>query len=776
MTSVSQPSAQPRVSLRARPFALDRIRLLDSPFKRAQELDRQYLHFLEADRFLHNFRLNAGLQPKGEIYGGWESRGVAGQTLGHFLSALAQMSAATGDSELRDKLDTIVRELAECQDAGGNGYIGAIPDGARIWNEIKAGDVRGTGFDLNGGWVPWYTLHKLFAGLRDAYTVAHNQDALQILLRLCDWAVETTAILSDEQWQNMLRCEHGGMNEVLADVYALTGEEKYLDLAKKFYHHAILEPLSQGRDVLDGQHANTQIPKVIGLARLYELTGDKSFERAAHFFWENVTGERSYVIGGNSDREHFFPPSETTAHLSAETAETCNTYNLLKLTEHLFAWEPQARYLDFYERAQWNHILGSIDHQGHGCGGFNYLNPLEGGHFKTYSHPTEAFWCCVGTGMENHARAGENIFSQGDGELWLNSFIPCELDWREQRVQITLSTRFPDEGTVRLAFGCEEPTRFTLHLRHPAWSQTLKATLNGEELILGSTPSSYATIEREWSDGDTLTLELAPQFSQEWLRGSHDKAAFLYGPIVLAGDLGTEGLDGLDLYSTDQLLFLHLPRPQLPVVISDGSPLACLEKRGENFVLHAHTSDGADKIEVPLIPYYQAHHRRYAVYFGVYDLSSWQTYETHQRAEDERLRDEAARTLDTYHPGQQQSEVDHSMEGENTRTGLNYREVWRDAFDGGFFSLQVRVSPHEPNELRVRYWGSDNERTFDIFANDELLATQTLTGKPINAFFEEKYALPSSLTQGRDHIRIRFQAKPNDIAGGIYEAKMLRIE
>lgn len=762
------------VSLCARPFPLDCVRLLDGPFKHAQELDRRYLHFLEPDRFLHLFRANAGLSPKGEVYGGWESRGVAGQTLGHYLSALAQMSAATGDDVLREKLDYIVSELAQCQMANGNGYVGAIPDGARIWGEIEAGEVRASGFDLNGGWVPWYTQHKIFAGLRDAYLVAECEAALEVLLRLCDWAIAVTAKLSEEDWQAMLRCEHGGMNEVLADVYALTGEEKYLELAQKFYHRAVLEPLAQGRDDLDGKHANTQIPKIVGLARLYELTGDEQLARTAQFFWENVTGERSYVIGGNSDREHFFPPSETPAHLSGETAETCNTYNLLKLSAHLFGWQPDARTFDFYERAQWNHILGSIDHEGCGCGGFNYLNPLEGGHFKTYSHPTDAFWCCVGTGLENHARAGENIFSRGEGELWLNSFIACELNWREARVQITQETHFPSENTTTLRFSCEAPTRFALHLRHPHWSKTLAVEVNGERVNLGSAPGSYATIGREWREGDVLTLRLEPQFTLEYLRGSEDKAAFLYGPIVLAGDLGRGGMDGIELYSSEQLRFLHLQRPELPLVISDEGPLSRLELREGAIVLHARSSDGREAIEVPLMPYYLAHHRRYMVYFGVYDSASWARYEVHQRADEERRRDEALRTLDSYHPGEQQSEIDHQLQSQGSRTGDNYSDAWRDAFDGGFFSFALLATPNEENELRVRYWGGDAGRTFDIFVNDALLATQELVGKPVNAFFEASYLLPLSLTQGQTRVRVRFQARPGDVAGGIYGARMLR--
>ncbi|MGH8526109.1 MAG: beta-L-arabinofuranosidase domain-containing protein, partial [Gammaproteobacteria bacterium] len=275
-----------RIRREARTFDLADVRLLDGPFKKAMQLDAAYLLRLEPDRFLSWFRKEAGLKPKGVVYGGWEARGIAGQSLGHYLSACAMMFASTGDARFRDRVNYIVDELELCQRAAGNGYVAAIPNGKKIFREVAAGEIRSQGFDLNGGWVPWYTLHKLFAGLLDVNHYCGNAKALAVAVKLADWADTTLANLTEEQFQRMLACEHGGMNESLAELYARTGNEKYLRLSRRFHHKAVLEPLVRREDRLRGLHANTQIPKLIGLARRYELTGDAADRTAAEFFWD----------------------------------------------------------------------------------------------------------------------------------------------------------------------------------------------------------------------------------------------------------------------------------------------------------------------------------------------------------------------------------------------------------------------------------------------------------------------------------------------------------
>ncbi len=378
----------------AQPFPLSDVRLLDSPFKQAMERDEAYLLSLDPNRLLSGFRKEAGLTPKAPTYGGWESQGIAGHTLGHYLSACSLMYQSTGDARFANRVRYIVSELAECQKANGNGYVAAIPNGKVIFSGIQQGNIKSADFSLNGGWVPWYTLHKEFAGLIDAYQLCTNTQALEVVTDLANWAEATTKNLTDEQWQRMLVCEQGGMNESLANLYAITGNTNYLALAKKFYHVAVMEPLARGEDTLNGLHSNMQIPKVIGAARIYELTGDTHFADIANFFWADVAQNRSYVIGGNGDNEHFFPTNQFSRHLSAAAAETCCTYNMLKLTRHLFEWHPSAVAMDFYERALYNDILASQDPE---TGMFVYLMSLNPGGFKTYSTPEDSFWCCVPT-------------------------------------------------------------------------------------------------------------------------------------------------------------------------------------------------------------------------------------------------------------------------------------------------------------------------------------------------------------------------------------------
>ena len=381
-------------------FPLEDVRLLQSPFKNAMDKDAAYLLSLKPDRFLYRFRLNAGLQPKDSIYGGWETAGVSGHSLGHYLSACSMLYAASGDERFKKITDYIVDELALCQDARKTGYVGAIPGEDSLFDQIARGNIR-AGANLNDVWVPWYTLHKMLAGLVDAYRYTGNDKALIIATKFADWTSNKFKNLTEAQFQTMLDCEHGGMNEVLANIYASTGNKKYLELSYRFDHKKILDPLSQGVDELAGKHANTQIPKVIGAARQYELTGDDKEKRTADYFWQTVTQHHSYVIGGNSDYEHFTKPDELADHLSTNTTETCNSYNMLKLTQHLFTWNADGSYMDYYERTLYNHILASINPEnGMTC----YYVPLVTGAEKIYGTPTNSFWCCTGTGMENQCK------------------------------------------------------------------------------------------------------------------------------------------------------------------------------------------------------------------------------------------------------------------------------------------------------------------------------------------------------------------------------------
>ncbi|HZL14188.1 MAG TPA: beta-L-arabinofuranosidase domain-containing protein [Verrucomicrobiae bacterium] len=604
--------------IQAQPFPLKDVRLLDGPFRDAMLRDGNYLLSLEPDRLLSWFRKEAGLQPKGEVYGGWESQGIAGHTLGHYLSACSHMYASTGDERFRARINYIVNELAECQRANGNGYVAAIPNGKKVFAEIAQGKVDSQDFGLNGGWVPWYTLHKEFAGLIDAYQLCDNAQALEVVANLANWADATTKNLTSAQWQKMLVCEQGGMNEALANLYAITGDTNYLTLAEKFYHKAVLDPLANGEDILNGLHSNMQIPKVIGAARIYELTGDEHYADIARFFWNDVALHRSFVIGGNGDAEHFFPTNEFAKHLDAETAETCCTYNMLKLTRHLFEWKPDATEMDFYERALYNDILASQDPD---TGMFTYFMSLKPGHFKTFSTPENSFWCCVGTGMENHAKYANTLYFHGDNSLYVNLFIASELSWPEKKLVVRQETKFPGSDKTELNFKCKNPVQLALKIRWPKWAEKISVRVNGKKQKISGSPESYVTLNREWKNGDKVEIQLPMKLHILPLPGSSNIIAVLYGPIVLAGELGTNGMPSP--YATNQLDFVKVPDPQVPVFVADNnqSLLKHIHPTGEPLVFQ--TKNLGRPNDITLIPFYKLNHQRYSVYWHLLNPADW---------------------------------------------------------------------------------------------------------------------------------------------------------
>ncbi len=543
-TSSADPLCQPnvkmkvqaRIPMKASAFDLVDVRLLDGPFKHAQELDRQYLLSLDTDRLLHTFRLNAGLPSSAQPLGGWEEpkSEVRGHFVGHYLSGCALMYAGTGDDRLKQKGNAVVAGMAECQMKLGNGYLSAYPE--NFFDRVEA---------CQPVWAPYYTLHKIYAGLLDMYVYCDNQQALEVCKKFADWVIARNAKLTDQQMQKMLGCEHGGMNEVLVNLYALTGEEKYLKIAERFNHVAVIGPASKQEDKLTGLHANTQIPKFTGTARQYELTSDPALKTASEFFWNMVVRERSYVIGGNSDGETFSPKEKLSEALGPATTETCNTYNMLKLTRHLFCWEPRAEYADYYERALYNHILASQHPE---SGMMCYYVPLKsgmsrGGASNGYSTPLDSFWCCTGTGVENHAKYGDSIYFHGeDGKtLYVNLFIASELNWKARGLKLRQETKYPDQSETQLVFTCEKPVELSLHIRHPRWATSgFAIRINGRPQILDSKPESYATVTRTWASGDTVEVAMPFSLHTEAFRDNPRRFAFLNGPLVLCAKVDTK--------------------------------------------------------------------------------------------------------------------------------------------------------------------------------------------------------------------------------------------
>jgi uncharacterized protein len=748
------PQLKPK--MQAEPFPLADVRITGGPFAHAHQKTSAYLLTVDPDRLLHSFRKNAGLEPKGKIYGGWENMGLAGHSLGHYLSACSQEYAATGDERFKTKVDTIVAELAECQKNRPDGYISAIPDGDRVWAEVKRGDIRTGGFDLNGLWAPWYTHHKVFAGLLDAQKLAKNDLALGIAERFADWAIETTKNLSPEQWQNMLACEYGGMNEAMAELYARTGKEKYLVLSRKFYDKRVLDPLVKGEDSLPGKHSNTQIPKLIGLARLYEITGQEADRKVATFFWDTMVHHHTYVIGGNSNHEYLGPPDRLSDSLSSNTCETCNTYNMLKLTRRLFQWEPKAEYADYYERAHLNHILAS---QNPADGMMTYFMPLASGTRRTYSNPTNDWTCCHGSGMENHTKHADSIyFHEGKSRLYVNLFMPSELDWKDQGVRLTQETAFPENGKVALTIHAPTPKSFELAIRHPGWAaEEVVVRVNGKVEARSKNPSSYIILSRSWKDGDLVDLELPMRLRTEAMPDNPDRIAVLYGPMVLAADLGDP----------------KAPAPRTPVLVTGNRPVSSWLEIGQG--LEFHTKGVGRPAELVFRPFHTLTKNRYAVYFDRFTDAQWKAAEAEFRAEEERLRDFEARTVDHVRIGEMQPERDHKLKSERNDVREANGRGFRTPLNGGWFELEMRVDKAVPNELVMTYWG--NERTkpsFAILVGDQEIASETLDGRPNNRFYDVTYSIPRALTEGKDSIVIRVQAKEGKAGPSASGARVIR--
>ncbi|HET9475328.1 MAG TPA: beta-L-arabinofuranosidase domain-containing protein [Steroidobacteraceae bacterium] len=593
-------------------FRLANVRLGPGPFLEAQKLDADYLLRLEPDRLLHNFRKNAGLEPPAPVYGGWESVEpwidirCHGHTLGHYLTAAACMYESTDDSRFAERVDYIVAQLAECQQKTG-GWLTAFPDGIAPLTDSLAGRPFAG--------VPWYTTHKVLAGLRDAYLHRGSDAALAVLIRFADWIILASRETPEARFQKMLDREHGGMNEVCADLFAITKNTQYAALALRFSHRTMLDSLAASRDTLDGLHANTQIPKVIGFSRISQLSLASDHGRAAEFFWRTVTDTRSFATGGHGDVEHFFPPADFARHLgSAKTMETCCTHNMLRLTRSLYTNHARVRYMDYFERALFNGILASQDPA---TGMMTYFQSTRPGYLRLYHTPFDSFWCCTGSGLENHARYGESVYARDGQVLYLNLFLASTLDWRERQLQVVQETRFPDEDTTRLRFHTTRAQELELAIRHPAWCAVMTLTFNGRRKVVSRRPGEYLEFKRRIRNGDTLELHLPMEVHLEPLPNAPDYAAVMYGPIVLAARLGTQGITpGSQLIVNErksgEMLneAVEIPGWSKPL---EELPASLLRTSDDSVTFASAGFVGGRRVE--FIPWFRMAHERYNLYW-----------------------------------------------------------------------------------------------------------------------------------------------------------------
>jgi uncharacterized protein len=749
---------KPVVPVKASAFNLKDVKITGGVFKKAMDMDGAYLLELDADRLLYRFYEHAGLPTKGEIYGGWETETISGHTLGHYLSACSMMYAATNDKRFKERTGYIVGQLAICQQARKTGYVGGVPNEDTVFAQVARGEIRSKGFDLNGAWVPWYTLHKVMAGLIDTYLYCDNNQALDVLNKIGSWIDKELKNLTDAQLQKMLDCEHGGMNEVLVNMYAITGNSNYLQLSYKFHHKVVLDSLAHQVDIMQGRHSNTNIPKIIGAQRRYELTGSANDSTIADYFWHTIVYHHTYVNGGNSNYEYLGNEDKLNDRLSDNTTETCNTYNMLKLTRHLFACNPKAEYADFYERALYNHILASQEPD---SGMMCYFVPLRMGGKKVYSDKFNSFWCCVGSGIENHAKYGEAIYYRSEeGGLFVNLFIPSRLNWKEKNIVVTQNTSFPESNTTSLAISATQPASFVMYIRNPWWcNNNVAIQVNGKAVPVNKTGNGYFAVKRTWKNNDELTVTFSMHLYTESMPDNKNRVALLYGPILLAGDLGNAMPD--PVYGTPVLLTSNHQVEDWVKPVA-GKPLTFkMQGVGKPF-------------DTELSPFYDMHRHFYSVYWDYFTNEEWLSREAAYKEEKAQQKALEERTVDMMRLGEMQPERDHHLQSSiNSYPGNALTRSGREARAGGFFSFEIKVKPAMPNILLCTYLGDDKNSAFDILIDDVKLASVEWNGGVTGKFYDKEYPIPADIIKDKTSVTIRISANAGKTAGRIFGCRII---
>lgn len=765
-------------------FPLGDITLLDGPLKHARDLNVQVLLKYDCDRMLAPYRKEAGLQPRKPSYPNWD--GLDGHVGGHYLSALA-INAATGNEECRKRMEYMINELQLVLDANNqrpeawcHNYIGGVPNSAKMWTAFSKGDF-GPYF---GTWAPFYNIHKMYAGLRDAWLYCGNEQAKNLFLKFCDWAVDITRDLSDEQMEKMLGNEHGGMNEVLADAYAITRAQKYLDCARRFSHRMLLVPLENGKDCLDNMHANTQIPKVIGYQRIAELAHDVQYHNASEYFWEIVTRQRSLALGGNSRREHF-PTKETCIDYinDIDGPESCNTYNMLKLTEDLNRVKPDGMYGDFYETAMFNHIL-SAQHPQHG--GYVYFTSARPRHYRNYSAPNEAMWCCVGTGMEDHGKYGQFVWTHDKGvkaeddALYVNLFVASELNWKDRKMVIRQQTAFPYAETSNIAV-TKGKGIFILKIRKPSWCDNF--TVKGVGFDADSyEENGFVCIKRKWKKGDQVEISMPMHAYIKPMINVPQYVAIMYGPILLGMKTGTEDMRSLiaddsrfGQYAGGKKLALDKAPILLPKHLDDiAKDLKPIPGKPLHFKLATHMENAIDG---ELQPFFEIHDSRYMMYWLALGENDYKAYMQKLADEEQARQALEARTVDKVSPGEQQPETDHRMETDDSDKGNTEGVFFRDAKDGHYFSYLMQTKGETNLSLQLKFWGQDEWRTseFDIYVNDKLLCSVNNSHRWRTTQFKTvDYAIPSEFVKGKKEVRVKFVAHKGKQVGQIYGVRLVK--
>lgn len=760
-------AVQPKVKNTISPFPVTQVQLLDGPFKRVKTKVHQYLLSWNADSLLHWHRKAAGLEPKAGHYGGWESGGS--NILGHYLTAISYMYATTGDKQLLDRVNYIVDELAACQQAAGTGAVFNGVNFKAAFDKMRAGTFEyrmvGPEFPLVNDGNYFYGIHKNIAGLRDAYLLAGNAKAKEVLVKYVDWIDDFAAAVPTAEFQHVLDVEHGGMAEVIADVYAITGNKKYAALAEKFVQRRIADPVAQGRDILYPQHANAKIPQFVGYARLYQLLGEDAATegKSASNFWDIVLRDHTLANGGNSEYERFGPAGEISQRIGMSASETCNTYNMLKLGAELYAVTGDTKYFDYYERAMYNHLLASVDEHGMFC----YYVSMKPGWFKTFSTPFQSNWCCVGSGMENPGKYEENIYAHDGQNVYVNLFIPSKLNWTERQLELKQEGRFPETDTVTMRVTrAGKPTG--LRVRHPSWlAADAQVLVNGKKQAAVA-ENGYLVLAKPLQKGDLVQLVLPMALRVEQTPDNPNIGAVFYGPVLLAGELGEKGIEHTSFEAEDAWGLTGKPEiSDIPVLVGDKSQPAkwITAVSGQPLVFTTHASD---RRELTLKPFYDFTGQRYSVYWDLFSPAGWKQYNDHKT---EYVSDQVL-------IGDSANEQAHALKQQGSETGRNHFRNFRSAQKGGWFSYDMKADRDASLFLLTTFWGGgwglEPVGVLDIFVDDIKVATHDM-GERLHqtVFYPSITEIPASIAQGKKKLTVRVEGRSDKAVSGVYDIKLV---
>lgn len=723
-------------------FSMKNVTLLDSYELNAFKKEVAYLKSLDANRLMRGFGDISGRKINAQKYGGWETSAIQGHTLGHYLTAVSQAFASSGDKELKEITDYMISVLASCQLK--NGYLHAIPESH--FDQIEKGNTSGT-------WVPWYSMHKILAGLIDVYTFTGNKDALKIASKLGDWVYSHTSKWTEETQKTVLNVEYGGMNDCLYNLYKYTKSENHLSAAHSFDEMTLFQPLSEGKDILNGKHANTTIPKIIGALNRYTVTGEEYYLQVACNFWEMVIQNHTYITGGNSEWEHFGEPKVLDAERTNCNCETCNTYNMLKLTRELLRITGEKKYSDYYESSFINAILSS---QNPTTGMTTYFQPMATGFFKVYSSPTDHFWCCTGSGMENFSKLSDSIYFHDENSIFINRYTSSSVVWEEKGLTITQNADLP---TVTFTINGSADAKIVL--RVPDWCDkkpTVK--INGDKKNV-KVKNGFITLDENWTDGDKIEYEMNMKVVAHPLPDNENTVAFKYGPWVLSANMGNRDMN-TSTTGVDVTIPLWDATTSDILVVEKGTVKKWLRNLEENLVK---SDDGLEftlkgtNQNLVFSPHYKQHTNRYGIYFTLADSKT----KLPENQDDKYV------VIDSLPVGNDQYEFSHNLKSENSTSG-NYKGLmFRDATSEGWFSYDMKVDNTATNYLKVKYYSGDVGRKFKIFVDDMLLADVTLQNPNPNNFYDVYYKIPQDMIGEKSVITVKFKAEKDSFAGGIFD-------